>query len=427
MSCKNTTIRIMLVVIALTTRNLFGLNAMPIPDLIVNAVYDDNIFSVQLKTVGWEFSMPVIELGSDQQLELRFDDLSGETRTFGYTLVHCDCDWHISGLPESEYMTGFTGGIIRNYSQSLNTTRFYINHHLQFPEEDAIPSVSGNYAIVVYEESDPEKIVLTRRFYVSENTSGIEAVVRRPSVGLEKNTSQQLQISVNYKSSEIRDPLSELQTVVVQNYRYDNSMVFTKPYLSRPGRLEFTDPEGGIISGGNEFRTLDIKSTRYQTENVARIDFRNPYYHILLKPDGLRSDKPWFSKADLNGEYYVDRERSTDRHTEADYVYVHFSLEIPPTYAADEIYVGGAFTNWETLPGNQLKYNPDNGLFEATLLLKQGLYDYCFLMKNATTGIADEYEIEGSYYETENDYSVFVYFKDSFNRYHRLIGFLPLK
>jgi hypothetical protein len=104
---------------------------------------------------------------------------------------------------------------------------------------------------------------------------------------------------------------------------------------------------------------------------------------------------------------------------------VHFSLELPPVYSGSEIYVAGQLTDWKTTSNYRMKQNPDNGLFEITLLLKQGLYDYCFLIKD--NGTIEETDIEGSYYETENDYSFFVYHKDPFKRYHRLTGYFSIK
>lgn len=421
-------LRLYFFVIEITISSIFGLKSYcQFPDQIINQVNDANIRSVWLGSAEWDFSMPVIELGGDQKLELRFDDLSDDSRSFGYTMIHCDKDWKKSDLVESEYLSGFGRGIIRDSKHSFNTTVSYINYRLVFPEDDCSPAISGNYVLVVYDESDPEDIILTRRFYVSESLANIEAAVRQPTHGQERESSQQLHFSVTYDEREIRDPAREITVVALQNYRYDTKKVFRKAWTSRPGLLEYNDPEGGIFYAGNEFRSLDIKSMRYQTENVASIEFRNPYYHVVMKADDLRSNKPWFSKADLNGSYYIDRERSNDRHTEADYVYVTFRLELPVVYSAQEVFVTGGFNEWTLNETSRMKFNPENGLFENTLLMKQGLYDYCFYTVNPETGKSDELDIEGSFYETGNDYSIFVYFHDQFKRYDRLIGYLPIK
>jgi len=417
------------IVIGITTADVFGLTGTinQLPDTLINKVYDRHICTVWLGSATWEFSMPVIEAGSDQQLELRFDDLSGESRSFGYTLVHCDASWKRSQLSESEYLSGFGRGTIREARQSFNTTYFYINYRLAFPEADCLPVLSGNYALIVYNDSDPDEIILTRRFFVTENAMTIEASARQPAYGQPRQTGQQVLFSVLYNERDIRDPQREISAVVIQNNRFDKMLLMNKPYSVQSGRLDFNDPDEGIFSAGNEFRTLDIKSMRYQTENVAAIEFRNPYYHVVLKPDKVRANKPYFSKTDLNGSYYIDKEKADERHIEADYVYVHFNLESSAVYSDVRIYVTGAFNDWKADESSLMKLNPENGLFEITLLMKQGLYDYCFFMKNPQSGLIDEYETEGSFYETENDYTIFVYFHDQFKRFDRLTGYLPIK
>jgi hypothetical protein len=48
------------------------------------------------------------------------------------------------------------------------------------------------------------------------------------------------------------------------------------------------------------------------------------------------------------------------------------------------------------------------------------------MKRDPETGIINEYEMEGSFYETENDYAIFIYFHDRFKRYDRLVGWLPI-
>jgi hypothetical protein len=146
-----------------------------------------------------------------------------------------------------------------------------------------------------------------------------------------------------------------------------------------------------------------------------------------MKPDENRGSKPFFSMTDLNGSYYIDVEKANDRHTESDYVFVHFYLHAPELYITDEIFVTGEFYDWEHNEKNRMKYNGEEGLFECTLLLKQGLYDYCFVKADAVTGNITAYELEGNFYETENDYAIYIYFHDHFKRFDRLMGYLPIK
>ncbi|MBN1143950.1 MAG: DUF5103 domain-containing protein [Bacteroidales bacterium] len=417
------------IVTGITTNPVFGLTISDklLPDTFKNEVYDAGIHTVLLNASGWEFSLPVLDAGSLDQLELRFDDLSEEPRNFGYAIYLCNASWQKSELPEQDYISGFPTGVIREARASFNTTFDYFSYRLLFPEENCELLLSGNYALVVFDQDNPDKIVLSRRFYVTEKQAQIQAKIKPPLYGSRKETSQQLELVITYNNNEIRDPLSDLKVVVMQNGRDDLAAVLGKPYSVSPGRLEYTDPGQGFFPGGNEFRSIDLKSMRYQTENMDAIEFRNPYFHVIMKPDAERSGKRYFSKTDLNGNFYIDREKAQERHEEADYVYVHFKLAIPPSHAWENIYVTGAFCDWKRTAANQMQYNDSINHFELKMLLKQGLYDYCYMMADPETGMVNEYALEGSYYETGNDYAIFVYYLDGRLNHHRLMGYLPIK
>jgi hypothetical protein len=418
-----------LIVSGITTDFLFGLDHTIFfqnDSVLVNASAE-TIHTVLLHVKGNDFSVPIFSLGSDQKLELHFDDLSGNQLTCGYTLVHCDTYWKPSELSSQEFLSGYGKGVISEVESSFNTTIDYHHYRLEFPEEDCTPLISGNYVIVVYEENNPDNIILTRRFYVTEETAKTVASVRQPSAGIERETSQQVLFTVTYNTGEIRDPMKDVTAIVMQNNRYDRQVVLRKPYVFQPGRLDYNGAEMGIIPAGNEFRSLDIKSMKYQAQNIASIDFSSTYYHVLLKTDADRSGKPWFSNRDLNGSYYVDMEKADDRHTEADYVYVHFNLNLPMAYPVTHIYVAGGFNDWRHDKSSLMIPSEQNGNYTLTLLMKQGLYDYCYMQKDEETGLITETGIEGSFYETGNSYAIFIYFHDQFKRYDRLIGYTSTK
>jgi hypothetical protein len=398
-----------------------------LPESFINKVYSPSVHTVILQSATWELSVPLIEAGSSQMLELHFDVLSTYSQNFGYTLIHCDANWKKSNLSEQEYLSGFGNGLIKHAAHSFNTTCNYIHYTLTFPEEECKPIISGNYAIVVFDEDDPDKLVLVRRFYVTEKNVQIEGRIKQPAPGISRETGQQVEITVLYDQVLVRDPAKELTTVVIKNNRYDLAQILDNPFSMQPGRMDFSDPDRYIFPGGNEFRSLDIKSMKYQTENIASIEFQKPGYHVYLKPDEERDDKPYFSKPDLNGNYFIDSEKSDNKHTESDYVYVHFSFIPPPFFTGEEIYVTGGFCDWTMDDNNKMTYNAVKNVYELTFLLKQGLYDYCYAIKDPVSRQVNETILEGSYFETRNDYSVFVYFHDSKKRCDRLVGYMNFK
>jgi hypothetical protein len=341
-------------------------------------------------------------------------------------MVHCDANWNESDLQKQEYLAGMGEGTIRESDPSYNTTYGYTHYRLEFPEEDCMPVLSGNYALVVYEADEPDKLILVHRFYVSENAARVSGHVRQAPSGETRETSQQVVFGIDYSGLPVQDPLRDLTVVIRQNGRDDNSLTNLKPSSISDGRMDFDTRDEGIFSAGNEFRTLDLKSMKYQTENMASIDFQNPYYHVYLKPDKSRDGNPYFSKPDLNGQFFVDEEKARNKHIEADYIFVHFTLAEPYPLAED-VYVTGELTGWAASPAGKMKFNSEKGYYECTLLLKQGLYDYAYCSLDKKTGRTNDEVFEGSYYETGNDYEIYVYFHDSRGQYDRLAGYLPLK
>ena len=75
-----------------------------------------------------------------------------------------------------------------------------------------------------------------------------------------------------------------------------------------------------------------------------------------------------------------------------------------------------------------MTYNADKGVYEKTLYLKQGYYSYIYVTKdlNDPNSIAKTEQTEGDYWETENDYTVLIYFRSLSGRHDELVGVTSL-
>lgn len=386
-----------------------------------NKVFDTNIRSVMLYPAGIPLSEPVIRLNTDDKLELHFDNLSDVRKNYHYTLVHCNVLWEPSLLDQSEYLQGHTSGRITNVESSFNTTYEYFHYSLNFPEEEIYPFISGNYVIVVYEEYKADKPVLIRRFYVTESLVDIVAAVRQPS-GDGYFTSQEIELSVNYKDYSIHSPATDLKISILQNGNPFSERVLSKPRFISTESLIYGGNGEIVFDGVNEFRYFNTKSMKYESENIISIDFRNPYYHVFLKPDEPRALKPYFTVKELNGKFFIDKEGAQNNHTDADYVYVHFSMPAQVPFTDGDIYITGAFCDWAAGDENRLVYNAEKRRYEASLLLKQGYYNYLYTYREKGAEKTDIGFMEGNHYETENEYLILVYHADSRWKYDRIIA-----
>src|SRR6185312_653293 len=130
------------------------------PMLYEDHTYRSYIKTVQVHQVGWKFSPPSIEMNSGQQLQLDFDDMQGEYKSYYYTFIHCDADWTPSDINNFDYLKGFEQDFINSYAPSFGTTKAYPHYTLQFPNSNIQLLLSGNYILKVYLNNNPDSVVI---------------------------------------------------------------------------------------------------------------------------------------------------------------------------------------------------------------------------------------------------------------------------
>lgn len=383
---------------------------------------DPSIHTVLFFAEGWEFSLPVLELGTTQHLICKFDHLSRESGNYQYSLVHCDADWNPSRITPTEYLEGFAENPVNDFAFSANTIVPYVNYKLTLPNDQVKMRLSGNYLLKVWEEGNMEHPVLVRPFYVSEKLVSVSGEIQKATYEGYNGESQQVAFAVNFSKLIVTDPVNEIKTVVMQNSRRDNQLSGLKPTFIRQNQLVYED-KTNLFKGGNEFRNFDAKNLQNNGMGVHSIEFRDPVFYLTLEHDKSRKSDVYRAGGDLNGNYLVKNDKATDSDLESDYMEVHFTLLPLDHVTNDNIYLFGALTNWQCLPENRMNYNPDTKMYELKILLKQGFYDYQYVVCNKNDQRVDAALLEGSHMETENNYHFFVYFRGFSARYDRLIGY----
>jgi hypothetical protein len=391
-------------------------------------IYTDQIFSKKIKSVqllkeGWNLSYPVMKLGSSDKLVLHFDLLGNEPEIYYYSFIHCNREWQKSDLNTADYLDGFSENQIEKYEPSFNTKIIYYHYSVAFPNDRISIKLSGNYVLIIYPASNPEKPVLTARFMVTEDITKIAASAQRPQLTEYYNTGQQVNFTVNYTGIIVNDPYRNISSSILQNGQWSDAKTDLKPDLVSNNEVIYNSlSTRNIFPGGNEFRYFDIKNIRYQSEFIRKIDFVETSYHVFLMPSENREFKPYFYSKDFNGKYYVAVQDGRNMDTDADYLYIYFTL--PSTYkiSGGSMYVSGALNNWVFNDENLMTYDPGKAEYQCTMLLKQGWYNYEYIFIRNGDKTADPSLFEGNHYETENDYLVLVYYRNPGDRYDRIIG-----
>lgn len=393
-----------------------------------NAVYNESIKTVLMHRNGFNLTNPILGLNEEGTLVFKFDDFSSDTKNYYYTIIHCDANWNESFLIQEDYLNGFIENQLNDYALSFNTTFEYINYQLFIPNENVQIKLSGNYALIVYEDNDKEKIVISQRFYVVEHLVELEGTVRRATLDAFKGENQEVDFTIYHDKLQINNPREEVKVVIMQNNRWDNAIRDLKPLFIKDKILVYDYNRENIFQAGNEFRYFDIRTNRIPGENVLSTDFHRPYYHKTLMTDEIRSNKKFFSYAEMNGKYAIESQdpEVEDYDSECDYVFVHFSLPLESILLGGSVNVFGALTSWNANKSSEMTWNFNTSQYELSLLLKQGYYNFQYVYVPQGSLVADHKNIEGSFWETENDYQIFVYYKDIASRYDRLVGYRKL-
>lgn len=391
--------------------------------VVTDSVYSPNIKTVILGKQGVEMSLPIIQLGSNERLMLRFDEMGDNSNYYRYRIDHCTHDWQISDISASDYMNGFEDGAIDNQQFSFTTIEHYTNYWQTIPNDMSSFAASGNYLLTVYLQSDPDSIVFTRRFKVYEPMTTVEASVGRVqgSMGLMEN--QNLSVKVNpLEGNYFINPDTYIFVYAEQNGRKDLTRLL--PLESMSGNtLNYRWKKENVFPGGNEFRFFDFSNLQFPMNNIWKIEYFGGENIVFLKPDEDRSRKPYSLDIGLNGQYKIAVANAQNPNTEADYAWVNFSLPQELPFLDGNIYIIGDFTNWQMNDQSRMEWNQSMKAYTARLFLKQGYYAYQLLFLPAGSTVGETSRLEGNHFQTLNDYYIYVYQRNPGDLYDRLIGF----
>lgn len=385
---------------------------------------NERVRSLQLTDprTGLPAELPLVVLGApDGGVCVEFDVLGDDRDYLRYSITHCDASWRPSALAAPEYAGGFNEAAIDDYAYSEATTVPYTHYRLLFPSPDLTPGLSGNYLLRIYPENDPDDTWAQVRLLVSEQAAGITAdITSRTDVDY-NDAHQQLSLSVDVERADVADPFNELIVAVQQNGRHDSERALRHPLRASRTTAVYEHQPELIFEAGNEYRRFETVNVYYPGMGVESISWADPYYHFTLAVDRPRADTPYAYDSTQSGRYLVRVQGSDDSAVAADYAVVHFAL------AADEmpgamVFIDGDLTSRRFDAEARMHYNPATGLYERAMLLKQGAYNYQYLVVPPGESRGHTAPVEGDFHPTRNEYTVKVYHRAPGARYDRLIA-----
>lgn len=388
------------------------------------STFDPNLRTLQVSVEGDSLTYPFLYLNNDSNyIEISFDYLGTNANSYYYKVIHCNADWTKSELSDAEVFNGVNNGMINDYEYSFNTIVNYIHYSFKLPNNNLSFNVSGNYAVLLAEDLSFEHPLAIACFSIVDARTSISGTVSGNTMRGINAKYQQLNFTVDDERLNPQNPMMEIFVTVAQNNRYDNRIYNIKPTYLNGSKLSYTNNPKLIFEGGNQYRTIDFSSQYSYGSNIKHISFDNGRYNVALEPILPRNNQTVDMSFDSDGQFVVHRQNNDNPNTEADYMWVHFVMPAKNPELGGSFYLMGDFVNNVIDTITRLDYDFKKAVYHKTLLLKQGGYNFMvgYLPKNETR--LDLSSFEGSYWQTENEYIVLVYYRPLGGRYDRLVGY----
>lgn len=362
----------------------------------------------------------VMRMGSDDVMTFSFDEMSHVYHRYICKVTHRNADWSQSELSEIDYLDGFNGFQVEWCENSENTTLLYTHYEFAIPNDNLQLKCSGNYRVEVYDdESSDDSPVATFDFSVVEPLVSVSASVSGDTDRSFNEEDQQLSFAVNYSRCNVQSPVTEILPVVYQNRRRDNAVYGLAPTYITGDAAEYVHNDKLIFKAGNEYRRFELTDPNAPGMGVDEVLYTDTAYNVLLYKDTPRLSLSNYR--DENGRYFVNTVEGYGTTLEADYVNVHFTLDAPFRSGGDYYLLGNLAQSYPA-DENRLLYDYEECCYFTSRLLKLGVYNYMYVWvpRGSATSLFDA--VEGSFFNAENEYLIYIYYREFGSRYDRLVG-----
>jgi hypothetical protein len=395
----------------------------------VTGTRNQSIKTVLVRPVNDWKAAPVINISGDDKIKVSFDELSHDYKRYAYRVIHCDRNWKRSNLNLLEYMEGFQENDIVAFGNSSNTLTNYTHYSFTLPNEQVSLKLSGNYAVEIIDRDDSKKVILTACFSVVESKTAIQGLITANTDVDTEQYHQQVQFAVKPLGWIIQQPESEISVRITQNQLNNTTVNDLVPDQIQPDKLVFEHDNKLVFEAGNEFRRFEITSFKHAGLGVNRIEYFAPYYNADLFEAKTRNKGYVFDK-DQNGRFLVHNTDYALDETQSDYFLVHVSFPMEVPFQDERLYLFGDLVENKLDENSRMVYNRERKAYEKTLFLKQGSYNYTYVSVPSTENQQpvrfSSRQTEGSYWQTENEYQIYVYYRPMGSKYDQLIGFTTL-
>jgi len=369
-------------------------------------------------------SIPVLN-GNGDLLVIDFDLQADSPPNLNIIFKFCDRNWNVSDNIFLQNQ-GKNSAYLLDYNYLPTTVKDADYHYLnKFPDKDGYVDFpfSGKWKFYVVDSQNPSVVYAEGKFFVVIADGSLKVTVKKETLDDKLYSPPQLAYS-NWiivepelvqdffphfidqveiiKNHLIYNPINILRTSTDQNRNFE---------WDGASKLKFTAKD---VRPGNEYRQVNMMNINVYNSANVKAQFDGMEYTRFYK-QGAK---------DLNGGFNLMQPKDIN----SNYMNVNFQIK-PPDEVYGDVYLAGAFNDWQLSEKNKMNFNGD--YFELPVELKRGVYDYQYVVVNGDYNLEtnqDWYVLEGNDWQTSNEYNIFLWYRDTeFGGYDRIIGYSKIK
>jgi hypothetical protein len=368
--------------------------------------------------------IPVLSSPRDL-LIIDFDVQSDYPPNINIVFKFCDRNWNPTDnifLANQGKNTSYT----LNYF-SLPTTVEEAKYHYTntFPDKDGYVEFpfSGKWKYFIVDSQDPTLAFAEGKFFVVKADVHLKVETKRETLDDKTYFPPQLGhtnwIDVEATPKENYFPFFIDELEIVQNHlmNYPITVLRNSTDVNRVfewdggSKVKFIAKD---VRPGQEYRQTNLTDINIYNSKKVKAQFDGMEYSRFLLQ----------SRNDDNGGFTLKNPKDIN----TNYMNVNFQIK-PPAEVYGDVYLVGAFNDWELSPQNKMNFNGDH--FELSIQLKRGIYDYQYVVVNGDytdPTNQDWYVLEGNDWQTTNEYNIFLWYRDQeYGGYDRIIGYSKIQ
>lgn len=280
--------------------------------------------------------------------------------------------------------------------------------------------MSGNYRLHIVDDEKQEELACVE-FMVTDQTMSLFMEASTNTDSDHNISHQQLSINLNYNNYVVTNPEEQIRMVVRQNDREDNSRLHVSPSFIHANGLKWQHHQQLIFDAGNEYHKYEVLDPSHPTMGIDHIDWDGEQYQVY---PFINEPRPhYIYDEDADGAFYIRNSDNRENDTASEYLWVNYRLKAPQL-PLGRITIQGMWTT-EAPETYLMSYDETERLYTASILQKQGYYSYQYLWQD-DDGHLQILPSEGNFYQTENRYQAYIYYKGTGERTWRLVSYRQL-